>query len=178
MVDAFAVKSARDASEYGYIETLFGRRRSMDDFRANDPKARARGRRLSVNLQIQGGAADIAKIGLLRQDRARKRFDGEKGCTTYLCNFIHDSYLWEVPSVSEDSQEQERFVQEFVEAMKEALCFDVAKLTGIDEFPDLKVDFKTGANYHSMAALRSVTNKGRYGHKQRVDDVPNDEKGR
>ena len=56
--------------------------------------------------------------------------------------------------VSEDSQEQERFVQEFVEAMKEALCFDVAKLTGIKEFPQLRVDFKVGTNYHSLAAFK------------------------
>ncbi len=153
MVDAFALKSSRDAADKGYVDTLFGRRRYMDEFNAGDPKTRARGRRLSVNLQIQGGASDIAKIGLLRQDRARRQFDKKHGCATHLCNFVHDSFLWEIPIISPDSGKQAEYLREFVTAMRVALCFDVGKLTGIRGFPRLKADFKTGSNYHSMVSF-------------------------
>jgi DNA polymerase I-like protein with 3'-5' exonuclease and polymerase domains len=150
MIDSFASRSVREAFEKGYVETLFGRRRYMEEFKATDPKMRARGRRLAVNLQVQGGAADIAKIGLVRQDRAQREFDSKFSCRTYLINFVHDSFLWEIPIISKNQLEQTRFIEEFTESMRKALCFDVSPLTGISQFPDLKVDFKIGLNYHVM----------------------------
>jgi DNA polymerase-1 len=153
VIDSFAQKSARDAFKNGYVETLFGRRRYMEEFKATDAKTRARGRRLSVNLQIQGGAADIAKIGLIWQDRARKEFDIEFSCKTYLINFIHDSFMWEIPVISEDRGKQDLFVKAFIKRMRGALCFDVSQLTGISQFPDLRVDFKAGKNYHAMVIV-------------------------
>ena len=149
-LDSFAVRSAKEAAQEGYVETLFGRRRYMDEFTALDPKTKARGKRLSVNLKIQGGAADIAKLGMIRQDKACARFDEKFECKTYFCNFIHDSFLWEVPVISSDQKEQAGFLKQFIKAMRNALCFDVARLAGIKQFPQLKVDFKIGSNYHSM----------------------------
>jgi len=151
MVDQYAERSAREAARRGYVKTLFGRRRYMDKFTADDFKARAKGRRLSINLQIQGGAADIAKIGLIRQDQASGHFDEKFKCRTYLCNFAHDSFLWELPVISDDKKKQARFVRRFIEIMRSALCFDVSELIKTDQFPQLKVDFKMGMNYHSMA---------------------------
>jgi DNA polymerase-1 len=150
MVDRYAESSAREAARRGYVETSFGRRRYMDEFTADDSKARAKGRRLSINLQIQGGAADIAKIGLIRQDQAREQFDEKFKCKTYLCNFAHDSFLWEFPVVSGDREKQVRFVRKFLDIMRSALCFEVSDLIKIDQFPQLKVNFKMGMNYHSM----------------------------
>jgi DNA polymerase-1 len=149
--DQYAQRSAREAARRGYVETLFGRRRYMDEFTAAAPRTRARGRRLSINLQIQGGAADIAKIGLIRQDQASRQFDEKFNCKTYLCNFAHDSFLWELPVISSDKKKQARFVRKFIEVMTSALCFDVSDLIKMDQFPQLKVDFKMGMNYHSMA---------------------------
>jgi DNA polymerase-1 len=151
MIDLYAESSAREAASKGYVETLFGRRRYMDEFTANDPRTRARGRRLSINLQIQGGAADIAKIGLIRQDQASRQFDEKFNCKTYLCNFAHDSFLWELPVIFSDQKKQARFVKKFIEIMKTALCFDFSDLIETDQSPQLKVDFKIGMNYHSMA---------------------------
>jgi DNA polymerase I len=150
LLDAFSERSAKDAKENGFVETLFGRRRYMDDFQATDPKGKSRGRRLAVNLKIQGGAADIGKIGLVRQDRARREFDHKYCCKTYLINFIHDSFTWEVPIIFKDGREQEMFLREFIDVMKGALCFNVGSLTGISQFPQLVVDFKLGKNYHAM----------------------------
>jgi len=151
MVDRYAGRSAREAATKGYVETLFGRRRYMSEFTADDPRARAKGRRLSINLQIQGGAADIAKIGLIRQDQASGHFDEKFKCKTYLCNFAHDSFLWELPVISNDQVKQAGFVRKFIEVMRSALCFDVSELVEADQFPQLEVDFKMGMNYHSMA---------------------------
>jgi DNA polymerase-1 len=150
MVDRYAERSAREAARRGYVETIFGRRRYMDEFKADDSKVRAKGRRLSINLQIQGGAADIAKIGLIQQDQAREQFDEKLHCKTYLCNFAHDSFLWELPVISRDKKKQAEFVKKFIEVMNSALCFDVSDLIETDQFPRLKVDFKMGMNYHSM----------------------------
>jgi DNA polymerase-1 len=151
MVDRYAERSAREATRRGYVETIFGRRRYMDEFKADDSKVRAKGRRLSINLQIQGGAADIAKIGLIQQDQAREQFDEKLHCKTYLCNFAHDSFLWELPVITCDQNKQARFVRKFIEIMRNTLCFDVSDLIETGQFPQLKVDFKIGMDYHSMA---------------------------
>ena len=164
MIDSFARRSAREAFEKGYVETLFGRRRYMEAFKATDPKMKARGRRLAVNLQVQGGAADISKIGLIRQDRARQEIDQKFSCKTYLVLFNHDSYLWEIPIISADQEKQTSFITEFTESMRKALCFDVASLTGIRQFPALKIDFKIGVNYHDMIGINEwdlIANKGK-----------------
>lgn len=87
---------------------------------------------------------------MVRQDRARREFDRRYARKTYLTNFIHDSFTWEVPIISKDGREQELFLREFIEAMKGALCFDVGSLTGVNQFPQLIVDFKLGKNYHAM----------------------------
>ena len=168
MINSFAEKSAREAFKNGYVETLFGRRRYMEEFKAIDSKMKARGRRLAVNLQIQGGAADIAKIGLVRQDRARREFDSKFSRKTYLVNFVHDSFLWEIPMISEDREKQTRFIEEFTESMRKALCFDVSALTKINQFPELKIDFKIGVNYHSMVGIDEwgiIANNGK-GHEK------------
>ena len=125
----------------------------MPEFGAVDAKTRARGKRLAVNLQIQGGGGDIAKIGLIRQDQACREFDLKFSCKTWLVNFIHDSYVWEIPIISADQEKQTSFIREFTESMRKALCFDVAGLTGIRQFPELRVDFKIGVNYHSLVGI-------------------------
>jgi len=152
-IGLFADRSAREATENGYVETLFGRRRHMDEFKAKDSKTRALGRRLAVNLRIQGTAADIGKIALVRQQETRREFDQAFNCRTYLCNYVHDSFLFEIPLVSEDTKEQTGIVREFIKAMESALCFDVAEAAGIGQFPRLKADFVIGHNLHAMTGV-------------------------
>jgi hypothetical protein len=146
----YSLLAANEAGRKGYIETLFGRRRYMDEFRGKDSKSRARARRLAVNLEVQGTAADIGKIALIRQGKARHRFDQEHQCKTYLSNFIHDSFLWEIPIISSEETKQCEFTREFISVTREALIFDVRALTGIKDFPELKLDFKIGVNYQQM----------------------------
>jgi DNA polymerase I-like protein with 3'-5' exonuclease and polymerase domains len=161
----YSLLAANEAGRKGYVETLFGRRRYMHEFSANDPKSRARARRLAVNLETQGTAADIGKIALIRQEKARDRFDKEHQCKTYLCNFIHDSFLWEIPLIYSEPTKQREFIREFISVTREALTFDVRALTGIKDFPELKLDFKIGVNYQDMieeARWLQVAEDGEY----------------
>jgi hypothetical protein len=87
---------------------------------------------------------------LIRQEKARDRFEQEHQCKTYLSNFIHDSFLWEIPIISSEPIKQWEFIQEFIRVTREALTFDVKALSGIKDFPELKVDFRIGRNYQDM----------------------------
>ena len=76
------------------METLFGRRRQIPELRSRKWQTRSLGERLAVNTIIQGTAADIIKIAMVRCD-ARLR---EAGLATRLVLTIHDELLFEGPA--------------------------------------------------------------------------------
>jgi len=82
-----------DARARGYTETLFGRRRPIPELASSNARLRAAGERQAMNAGIQGLAADIFKIALIRLD-ARLRTD-ESASTLILQ--VHDEVLLEVP---------------------------------------------------------------------------------
>ena len=58
------------AREQGYVATLLGRKRRIPELEARNPSLRAAGERMAINMPIQGTAADIVKIAMIRTDRA------------------------------------------------------------------------------------------------------------
>jgi DNA polymerase-1 len=93
-----AVRSFREqvvvrAQEEGYVRTLMGRRRSIPELRSGNPNTRKLGERLAVNTVIQGTAADIIKVAMVRCQSAL----GEAGGETRLVLQIHDELLFEGP---------------------------------------------------------------------------------
>lgn len=63
----------KDAKEKGYVETLFGRRRYLPELTASNFNLRAFGERVAMNMPIQGSAADIIKIAMIKvYDRLKK----------------------------------------------------------------------------------------------------------
>ena len=93
-----AVRAFRDgvverAQEEGYVRTLMGRRRSIPELRSGNPNTRRLGERLAVNTVIQGTAADIIKVAMVRCQNAL----GESGAETRLVLQIHDELLFEGP---------------------------------------------------------------------------------
>jgi DNA polymerase I len=83
---------ARAAAE-GFTETLLGRRRYIPELQAANPRVRDMGRRMALNAPIQGSAADVFKLGMLRVDAA---LDGsELECRMLLT--VHDELVFEVP---------------------------------------------------------------------------------
>jgi DNA polymerase-1 len=92
-VRAFREQIVERAQEQGYVTTLMGRRRSIPELRSGNPNTRRLGERLAVNTVIQGTAADIIKVAMVRCRAAL----GEAGGETRLVLQIHDELLFEGP---------------------------------------------------------------------------------
>ena len=80
-------------TEDGYVTTLWGRRRQIPELQARNYQVRMLGERLAVNTVIQGTAADIIKVAMVRC-WARLR---EERMETRLVLQIHDELLFEGP---------------------------------------------------------------------------------
>jgi DNA polymerase I len=92
-VRAFREQVIERAQEEGFVTTLMGRRRPIPELRSGNPNTRRLGERLAVNTVIQGTAADIIKVAMVRCQRALKEAGGE----TRLVLQIHDELLFEGP---------------------------------------------------------------------------------
>ena len=97
-VRAFREEVVERASEEGYVTTLMGRRRPIPELRSSNPNTRRLGERLAVNTVIQGTAADIIKMAMVRCRAAL----AEAGLETRLVLQIHDELLFEGPAAEMD----------------------------------------------------------------------------
>jgi DNA polymerase-1 len=116
------------AKENGYVTTLFGRRRYIPELRERNFNIRAFGERTAANSPIQGSAADLIKIAMIRIDDALTK--GKFAARMLLQ--VHDELVFEVPP-GEMSSVQELVKQE----MEHAAQLSVP----------LVVDMGTGANW-------------------------------
>jgi DNA polymerase I len=92
-VAAFMADTITQATEMGHVTTLWGRRRQIPELRARNWQVRTLGERLAVNTVIQGTAADIIKLAMIRCDGAL----AAEGLQTALILQIHDELLFEGP---------------------------------------------------------------------------------
>ena len=86
-------RTVEEARERGYTETLFGRRRPIPELLNSNFRVRQAGERQAMNAGIQGLAADIFKVALVRIDAALSASDVE----SRLILQVHDEVLVEVP---------------------------------------------------------------------------------
>jgi DNA polymerase-1 len=122
------------AKNQGFVETLLGRKRQIPELRASNPTLRGAGERMAINMPIQGTAADIQKIAMIR---AADRVAAE-GLKARLLLTVHDELLFEVPR-----DEVEKLAAVVRETMEGALALSVP----------LVVDVKVGDNWESMTPL-------------------------
>ena len=94
-VRAFIDRTIAEAADRGYVKTLFGRRREIPELRSRKWQTRSLGERLAVNTIIQGTAADIIKIAMVRCDARAAR---GAALATRLVLTIHDELLFEGPA--------------------------------------------------------------------------------
>lgn len=80
-----------EAKEKGYVSTIYGRRRPMPELRAANRNVRAFGERVARNMPIQGTAADIMKIAMIRVQRALEK----SGLDARLLLQVHDELIAE-----------------------------------------------------------------------------------
>jgi len=92
-VRAYMERTVAEARSCGYTETLFGRRRMIPELSSSNFRIRQAGERQAMNAGIQGLAADIFKVALVRLDRGIE----EAGMASRLILQVHDEVLLEVP---------------------------------------------------------------------------------
>jgi DNA polymerase-1 len=98
-VAAFIARTIEEGTEKGYVSTLFGRRRQVPELRARRWEMRKQGERFAVNMVIQGTAADVMKIAMVRCHDALRR----EGLATRQILQIHDELLFEGPAAEEEA---------------------------------------------------------------------------
>jgi DNA polymerase-1 len=98
-VKAYMERVVAEARDKGYTETLFGRRRMIPELSSQRYQVRMAGERQAMNAGIQGLAADIFKVALVRLD-ARL---AEQGLESRLILQVHDEVLLEVPPRERDA---------------------------------------------------------------------------
>lgn len=87
-----------EARRLGYTETLFGRRRPIEELRSDNFRVRQAGERQAMNAAIQGLAADIFKIALVKIDSLLD----EQGSDARVVLQVHDEVILEVPQAEQD----------------------------------------------------------------------------
>ena len=122
------------AKRQGFVETLLGRKRQIPELRASNPALRGAGERMAINMPIQGTAADIQKIAMIRT--AERIAAG--GLRARLLLSVHDELLFEVPR-----DEVDALAALVRETMESALPLSVP----------LTVDVKVGDDWEGMKPL-------------------------
>jgi DNA polymerase-1 len=98
-VAAFMTETIERAKQESYVSTLWGRRRQIPELQARNYQVRMLGERLAVNTVIQGTAADIIKLAMVRAHAAL----AEAELQTRLLLTIHDELLFEGPPAERDA---------------------------------------------------------------------------
>jgi DNA polymerase-1 len=130
-VKRFIDQTIIDAREKGYVQTLFNRRRYLPDLLSSNRNVRAFGERTAVNTPIQGSAADIIKLAMLRIHQELQ----EKGLMARLLLQVHDELIFELPA-----KELESLVSLVRSGMENVVELDVP----------LNVDIEAGHNWNDM----------------------------
>ncbi|MBO8434200.1 MAG: DNA polymerase I [Tyzzerella sp.] len=88
-IKTYIDETIRSAEEKGYVSTIFGRRRAMPELQSGNFNVRSFGERVAMNMPIQGSAADIIKIAMVKVYNALK----EKNMKSKLILQVHDELL-------------------------------------------------------------------------------------
>ena len=115
-VKKFLDKQVADAKEKGFVKTMFGRIRPIPEIKSSNFMTRSFGDRVAMNSPIQGSAADIMKISMLKVDEALR----ESGYDANIVLQIHDELLIEVKE--EEAEKVSKLVEK---TMKEAVSLKV-----------------------------------------------------
>jgi len=127
-VKAYLERTVAEGRQRGFVQTLLGRRRYIPELQSGNPNLRGFAERMATNAPIQGTAADLVKIAMVRMAKAL----AEGGFKARMLLQVHDELLFEAPE-----DELARLEALTREVMESAMALDVP----------LKVDIKTGADW-------------------------------
>lgn len=131
-VRAWIENTISDARQNGYVTTLLNRRRYVSDLSSSNSIVRKAAERIAVNTPVQGGAADIIKLAMVRLDEVLRKMQASNGCKPRLLLQVHDELLVESP---DDMAQQ--VAATVKDVMENAIKLDVP----------LKVDVGIGASW-------------------------------
>lgn len=97
-VQTFIANTLAATRETGKVSTLFGRTRPIPDIQSRNPNARGFAERTAVNTPLQGTAADMIKVAMLRIDEALR----ERKLATRMTLQVHDELLFDAPEAEAD----------------------------------------------------------------------------
>jgi DNA polymerase-1 len=130
-VKTYLARTVAEGRERGFVTTLLGRRRYLPELRSGNPNLRGFGERMATNAPIQGTAADLVKIAMVRMAQQLRAH----GLASRMLLQVHDELLFEAPAAEVD-----RLTTVATRVMESALSLDVP----------LKVDVKVGDDWAAV----------------------------
>jgi len=111
-IKRFMDETVQAAREAGYAETLCGRRRAFPDLNSGNQNIRSNAERAAINMPIQGTAADMIKLAMIRVDKLLR----EGGYKTRMLLQVHDELVFDL-----DLDEEKELTPRIIEIMESAL---------------------------------------------------------
>lgn len=129
-------KTRSRARQLGYVETIFGRKRKLPEIRSGIPQLVAQAERMAINMPIQGTAADLIKLAMIK---ISDWVDGEnKNKETRMLLQVHDELLFEI-----EKGKEKNIAKKIKDIMENGYKLDVP----------LIVDVKYGDNWKDLESL-------------------------
>ena len=125
----FLDRQVKEAKEQGYVTTMFGRRRPVPELSSGNFMQRSFGERVAMNSPIQGTAADIIKIAMIRVSEKLK----EQGLRSRLILQVHDELL--IEAWEEETEQVKAILEQEME-------------TAADLSVKLEIDMKQGKDWY------------------------------
>lgn len=123
-IKEFMEKTKEEAKEKGYVETLFNRRRYIPELKSNNYMVRQFGERAAMNTPIQGTAADIMKIAMIKVKEELEK----QNLKSKIVLQVHDEMMIEAP------KEEAEVVKNIVkESMENAVTLKVPLIAEVSE---------------------------------------------
>lgn len=115
-VARYMEQTAENAKQYGYVKTMFGRRRYIPELKASNKNVQALGKRIAMNTPIQGTAADVIKLAMVRVYAQLKKELPE----ARLILQVHDELI-----VEADEKDAKKAAEILCEEMQNAVSLSV-----------------------------------------------------
>ena len=131
-VRMFMQESIKKAKETGYSMTMFGRRREIAELKSNNYMVRQFGERAAMNTPVQGTAADIMKIAMIKVFKELQK----RNLKTKIVLQVHDEMMLEAPI--EEKEEVKKLLQECMESAASLKVPLIAEVSEAENWYDCK----------------------------------------
>ena len=142
-VARYIEESKEEALEKGYAETLWGRRRYLPELQSSNAVVRGAAERMAINMPIQGTAADLMKINMIKISQWAARYNRMHPDAVRVLLQVHDELLFSVDN---------GFVREVSGVVREVMESGHVQFDGrdIDFKVPIRVSLKSGCNWGEL----------------------------